>query len=187
MTTVQTLEGTWTCACTSEHRPTIGRAWCFDCSEWCYQSALCVRGEAEQLREQVKYAQGGQYVAVMAENERLTERVADLEHVVEVLDEKNRELDAEVERLRGELVEASAEIVQGVAEVERLTAIIEGSAPLSPIGVQRAIAEENKRLRSIEVAARAFLKEKDTPTWLHADEYAARTEADLRAALGGEP
>jgi chromosome segregation ATPase len=128
MTEIVTEERSWTCACTSEHRPTISRAWCFDCSEWCYPTALCVRGEAEQtraelegmvgnrnrllddkarltieaeqlrkdtewmktqvreaeaeaskLREQVKYAQGGQYVAVMQENERLTERVADLE------------------------------------------------------------------------------------------------------------
>lgn len=71
MTEIATEERSWTCACTSEHRPTISRAWCFDCSEWCYPTALCVRGEAEQLREQVKYAQGGQYVAVMRENEQL--------------------------------------------------------------------------------------------------------------------
>ncbi len=34
-----------------EHR-TVGphRAWCFDCSEWCYPSTPCVRCEIVDLR-----------------------------------------------------------------------------------------------------------------------------------------
>lgn len=33
-----------------EHRPTINRAWCFDCSEWCYPHSPCVRCEVPELR-----------------------------------------------------------------------------------------------------------------------------------------
>ena len=33
-----------------EHRPGLGRAWCFDCSEWCYPHAPCVRCELPTLR-----------------------------------------------------------------------------------------------------------------------------------------
>ena len=33
-----------------EHRTTGDRAWCFDCSEWCYPSMPCVRCEAPVLR-----------------------------------------------------------------------------------------------------------------------------------------
>lgn len=33
-----------------EHRSTGTRAWCFDCTEWCYPHAPCVRCEVPQLR-----------------------------------------------------------------------------------------------------------------------------------------
>lgn len=32
-----------------EHRTTGGRAWCFDCSEWCYPRAPCVRCERPKV------------------------------------------------------------------------------------------------------------------------------------------
>lgn len=37
-----------------EHR-TVGphRAWCFECTEWCYPAAPCVRGELAQLQQQI--------------------------------------------------------------------------------------------------------------------------------------
>lgn len=42
-----------------EHRPTGlgGRAWCFDCSEWCYPSEPCARCELPQLRATVERLQ----------------------------------------------------------------------------------------------------------------------------------
>lgn len=43
---VVTKDAAWECSCPSDHRPTITRAWCFDCSEWCYPESLCVRGES---------------------------------------------------------------------------------------------------------------------------------------------
>jgi hypothetical protein len=43
----------WGCACTGEHRMTTDRARCFDCSEWCYPGALCVRGEYAKLEARV--------------------------------------------------------------------------------------------------------------------------------------
>ena len=35
----------------SEHRTTGGRAWCFDCSEWCYERVPCKGCERPQLME----------------------------------------------------------------------------------------------------------------------------------------
>lgn len=34
-----------------EHRTTGGRAWCFDCQEWCYLEGPCRGCEIEPLRE----------------------------------------------------------------------------------------------------------------------------------------
>jgi hypothetical protein len=34
-----------------EHRTTGDRAWCFDCSEWCYPSMPCARCELPVLRK----------------------------------------------------------------------------------------------------------------------------------------
>jgi hypothetical protein len=33
---------------------TIGRAWCGDCTEWCYprRGGLCIRGESSRLRDE---------------------------------------------------------------------------------------------------------------------------------------
>jgi hypothetical protein len=37
-----------------EHRATIRRAWCFDCSEWCYPHCGCKGCELPTLRKQLK-------------------------------------------------------------------------------------------------------------------------------------
>lgn len=37
-----------------EHRTTGERAWCFDCSEWCYPGAPCVRCLVGPIREKVE-------------------------------------------------------------------------------------------------------------------------------------
>jgi hypothetical protein len=36
-----------------EHRPGNGRAWCFDCSEWCYPEEPCTRCELPMLRAEL--------------------------------------------------------------------------------------------------------------------------------------
>jgi hypothetical protein len=56
---VATREASWECACSTDpedHRPTIGRAWCFACTEWCYPSALCVRGDLVRVQGKVREA-----------------------------------------------------------------------------------------------------------------------------------
>lgn len=35
---------TWECGCPCDHYETSDRAWCADCSEWCYPHAVCLRG-----------------------------------------------------------------------------------------------------------------------------------------------
>ena len=46
-----------------EHRTTGSRAWCFECSEWCYPAAGCKGCELAQLRrlvrEMLEIAAGG--------------------------------------------------------------------------------------------------------------------------------
>jgi hypothetical protein len=59
---VETRDEAWSCGCETEHRPTIGRAWCFACSEWCYPSSLCVRGEVEVFREFITMVALGDWV-----------------------------------------------------------------------------------------------------------------------------
>lgn len=40
------------------HRTTGERAWCFDCSEWCYPSEPCVRCALPALREREQVLRG---------------------------------------------------------------------------------------------------------------------------------
>lgn len=37
----------------TEHRTTGGRAWCFDCTEWCYESSPCRGCELPLLRDKI--------------------------------------------------------------------------------------------------------------------------------------
>jgi len=41
-----------------EHRPTTWRAWCFACSEWCYENAPCRGCELPSLRAEVERLRG---------------------------------------------------------------------------------------------------------------------------------
>jgi hypothetical protein len=58
MPTISTREATWDCACLNEHRPTIARAWCFACSEWCYPHDLCVRGRLAEAEAKLEARDG---------------------------------------------------------------------------------------------------------------------------------
>jgi len=58
----------------------------------------------------------------------------------------------ERDRLRANLESTQEELRLQDIEQERLRAIIDGSAPTSPIGVQRAILKENERLRAARIA-----------------------------------
>lgn len=49
MTIIETKEHSWECGCPSEHRPATGRAWCFECYEWCYPHQLCREGIVKQV------------------------------------------------------------------------------------------------------------------------------------------
>lgn len=40
-----------------EHRSTGKRAWCFNCTEWCYPEVPCRGCELPKLRFQLKYAE----------------------------------------------------------------------------------------------------------------------------------
>lgn len=42
-----------------EHRTTGGRAWCFDCSQWCYPSQLCRGCELPVLRARITHLERG--------------------------------------------------------------------------------------------------------------------------------
>lgn len=53
-----------------EHRSTGPRAWCHDCTEWCYPEAPCRGCEIPQLRVELDTARA-RVVEVEAENERL--------------------------------------------------------------------------------------------------------------------
>jgi hypothetical protein len=85
--------------------------------------------ELQRLREQVKYAQGGQYVDVMQENERLRDESAQYQREIKALQERNKWFADEVERLRDERDDekrwAKEDVARLEAEVEQLRAALD--------------------------------------------------------------
>lgn len=48
-----------------EHRTTGGRAWCFECSEWCYPEAACKGCELPALRAELEAVKNERDLAVL--------------------------------------------------------------------------------------------------------------------------
>jgi hypothetical protein len=55
MTDTDNWEGKQEREC-GEHRTCGYRAWCFDCSEWCSETAPCIRCEVPELRAELDRA-----------------------------------------------------------------------------------------------------------------------------------
>ena len=128
---------------------------------------LLGKAEAEAVRYE------GEKVEAEAEVERLRKDENALRRELHTAYEERKLAEAEVERLRNEnmhlvsrfraalderdrlranLESTQEELRLQDIEQERLRAIIDGSAPTSPIGVQRAILKENERLRAARIA-----------------------------------
>lgn len=101
-----------------EHRTTGSRAWCYDCTEWCYLGAPCTRCELPYLRVELAEmtadrdrwrAAGERY---SQQREDLRSELAEVRAAAERARQQNIDRtvrhEDEVERLRGELAEATA-------------------------------------------------------------------------------